>query len=82
MAGSTGLGGVLAGADAQTLARWADAAIVVVDAGRTRDTEVRAALTQLADVGLHQVGCALVPGWLRGGEPFIPAPAPLAGAHA
>ncbi len=60
-------------ADAQTLARWSDAAVVVVDGGRTDDAEVRAAIEQLREVGLEQIGCALAPGWLRGGEPFIPA---------
>jgi Mrp family chromosome partitioning ATPase len=49
-------------ADAQTMARWSDAAIIVVEAGRTRTGEVRAAIEQLAQVGLERVGCAFVPG--------------------
>jgi hypothetical protein len=48
--------------------------VVVVDAGHTRGAEVRAAIAQFDEVGLAKVGCAVVPGWLRGGEPFIPAP--------
>jgi len=49
-------------ADAQTMARWSDAAIIVVEAGRTRADDVRDAIGQLALVGLSQVGCAFVPG--------------------
>jgi Mrp family chromosome partitioning ATPase len=48
-------------ADAQTIARRADAGIVVVESGRSRLIEVRAALQQLADVRLEHAGCALVP---------------------
>jgi len=72
-------------ADAQTLARWADAAIVVVEAGQTRYPDARDALNQLDQVGLHQLGCALVPGWTRGlrtAPPPLAPPAPLVGSRA
>lgn len=48
-------------ADAQTMARWSDAAIIVVEAGRTRTREVSDAIDQLAQIGLDQVGCVFVP---------------------
>ena len=81
----------VASADAQTIARWADAGIVVVESGRSRLIEVRAVLQQLADVQLDHVGCALVPAARSrqlilptvlppGHEPQTPAAAHLATA--
>jgi Mrp family chromosome partitioning ATPase len=58
-------------ADAQTLARWADAALVVVESGRTRLDAVRDGLQQLRQVGLARLGCAVVP--VAGGSRIAPA---------
>lgn len=50
-----------AGADAQSLAGMAHAAILVAEAGRTRYAEVADAATQLRHVGTHVLGAVVVP---------------------
>jgi Mrp family chromosome partitioning ATPase len=57
-----------AGADAQSLARAADAAILVVEAGRSRHAEVADAATQLRLVGARLLGAVLL-------SPAMPPPA-------
>jgi Mrp family chromosome partitioning ATPase len=50
-----------AGADAQSLASVADAALVVVEAGRTHHQQVVDAVTQLRRVGTRLLGAVVVP---------------------
>ncbi len=52
---------VTTSADAHTLARWADAVIVVAETGRADQKELQLALGQLRDVGVERLACALVP---------------------
>lgn len=49
------------GADAQSLASAADAALLVVELGRTRHDQVADAVTQLARVGTRLLGAVVVP---------------------
>jgi capsular polysaccharide biosynthesis protein/Mrp family chromosome partitioning ATPase len=45
--------------DAQTVARWADAGIVVVEAGRTLGTQLTNSVSQFHEVGLTRLWCVL-----------------------
>lgn len=49
------------GADAQSLASFADAAVLVVEAGRARHDQVADAMTQLLRVGTRLLGAVVVP---------------------
>jgi Mrp family chromosome partitioning ATPase len=49
------------GADAQSLARAADAALLVVETGRTRHSQVADATMQLDRVGIKLLGTVVVP---------------------
>lgn len=48
-------------ADAHTLARWVDAVIVVAESGRAGQKELQLAVSQLRDVGVERLACAVVP---------------------
>ncbi len=64
------------GADAQSLAGLADAAIVVVETGQSRHSEVADAVAQLRLVGARVLGAVLVPKLVSPPEPEESEPVP------
>jgi Mrp family chromosome partitioning ATPase len=63
-------------ADAQSLASFADVAIVVVELRRTTHGEVLDAADQLRRITTSMVGCVVLPKLKRGGGDDVPAPPP------
>jgi Mrp family chromosome partitioning ATPase len=66
-----------AGAEAQSLAAAADAALLVVELGRTRQAQVVDAVTQLARVGARLLGVVTVPRLPEPAAPSEPEPVPV-----